>query len=176
MGKGGLPARNHKIDRLYIRDGGRCWICGEWGPVLVFNRDHLIPRSLGGPNGLWNLRLCHPACNAERNLAPPPLELVLQYCLSPGAKRRAKQLYFAAYPRGVETERAMIRGRMVPEVSLKPLVPGPTGHRRYPSHACALCNSWCGTCRSCWCTATEHDHDVVKIRRAQVALGIHASP
>lgn len=176
MGKGGLPAKTHKIDRLYIRDGGCCWICGNWGPVVVFNRDHLIPRSLGGPNGMWNLRLCHPTCNAERNLAPPPLELVLQYCDSPGLKRRAARLYLAAYPRGVETEQSMVRGRMVPVWRKASLTPGPPRHTRYPSHACAHCNAWCGSCRSCWCTAAEHDHDVIKIRSAKVALGIHASP
>lgn len=176
MGKQGLPARNHKIDRLYIRDDGRCWICGEWGPVVAFNRDHLIPRSLGGPNGMWNLRLSHPKCNNQRNLAPPPLELVLRHCDSPGMVRRATRLYLAAYPRGVETERSMVRGRMVPVFQMPAATIPPSGHKRYPSHVCAHCNAWCGVCRSCWCTASEHDHDVVKIRRAQVALGIHASP
>lgn len=177
MGKQGLPVKNlKKIDRLYIRDGGCCWICGKWGTVLAFNRDHLIPRSLGGPSGMWNLRLCHPACNSKRNLAPPPLELVLQFCLTPGLRRRATRLYFAAYPRGTETERVMVQGRMVPEFRLPATSPGPAGHKRYPSSACAHCNAWCGSCRTCWHLASEHDHDVVEIRRANVALGIHASP
>lgn len=176
MGKRSLPEPRHKIDRLYIRDDGRCWICGEWGPVISFNKDHLIPRSLGGPSGMWNLRIAHPVCNSKRNLAPPPLDLVLRYCATPGMVRRAIRLYVAAYPRGSESERVIVPGRMVPEFRLPDRKVPPVGHKRYPSHVCAHCNAWCDVCRSCWCTASEHDHDVVKIRRANVALGIHASP
>ncbi len=175
VGKRRLPGPKHKIDRLYIRDGGYCWICGEWGPVVAFNRDHLIPRSLGGPNGMWNLRLAHPKCNVKRDLSPPPLELVLQYCATPGMVKRAIRLFVSAYPRGSESERVTVPGRVAPKFQM-PEELAPARHKRYPSHVCAHCSAWCDVCRSCWCTATEHDHDVVKIRRANVALGIHASP
>lgn len=163
------------IDKLYLRDGGRCWICGEWGPVVVFNRDHLIPRSLGGTDGMWNLRLCHVDCNARRGRIPAPLDLVLQYCPTPGAIQRAKVMYYKAYPYLKEgTDTKMVKGRVLPRVTLKTVTAGPKGHRRYPSQACGLCNAWCGTCNCCWCRAGDHDHDVLKIRRPEVAVGVPA--
>ena len=65
----------HRLDRLaiYRRDAWTCQICGEvtepnaasgsaWYPSL----DHIIPRSLGGPDDWDNLRTAHNWCNSVR--------------------------------------------------------------------------------------------------------------
>ena len=64
-----------KSDRLtiYDRDNWTCGICCEpvdpdlhsndvWGATL----DHIVPRSLGGPDEPSNLRLAHRRCNSVR--------------------------------------------------------------------------------------------------------------
>jgi 5-methylcytosine-specific restriction endonuclease McrA len=64
------PDNISKVDRLRLRDGGRCWLCDEplefkavpnskTAPTL----EHLIAQSRGGPSTLDNLVLCHPRCN-----------------------------------------------------------------------------------------------------------------
>lgn len=190
MGKRKARAKRHRkedpklpvIDKLYIRDCGHCWICGQWGPIVAFNRDHLIPKSLGGSDGLWNLRLTHPQCNSMRDRMPPPIDIVLQYCMTPGALHRAKKMYYRAYPHlkknaisvGYE-ESSIVRGAKIAMSQSASETPGPTGHHRHPSAVCGRCHAWCGTCKACWCTAYENDHDVLKIRSSNIAVGI-ASP
>ena len=74
------------VPRLYERDGGRCWICGEMtnledriiredGTVICGNDypsiDHIIPISRGGNNVWDNVRLAHRKCNSSRGAAMP---------------------------------------------------------------------------------------------------------
>jgi len=153
VGKQKLP----RIDRLWKRDKGICWICVEPASVIVCNQDHLIPKSLGGTDGFWNIRLSHIACNTKRGQGqePPPLIEVLRYCPTVVMQERAKRLYYVAYPHRV-TEDGL-------ELVLDREKSGPYGHRRYSSSVCHLCHTWCGTCDVCWCTATAGDHDVLKI-------------
>lgn len=92
-----LPPSN-TIEYLFIRDEGKCWICKGYGLIGEFNRDHLIPRALGGTDGLWNVRLSHRFCNQERGTKAPPLHVVLKFCLTPDMKHKAKRLYRRAYP------------------------------------------------------------------------------
>lgn len=86
------------IEYLFIRDEGRCWICKGYGLIHEFNRDHVIPKALGGPDGLWNIRLAHKICNQERHTKQPPLYVVLKYCTNPDMRQKAKRLYRRAYP------------------------------------------------------------------------------
>lgn len=155
----------YQMDRLYERDGGVCWICNTWGPVIAFNRDHLIPRSLGGPDGLWNLRLTHPRCNLGRNRLAPPLREVLRYCSGGNMRRRAKRLFEEAYPEmSPEGEVIDIPLRTKFTRSKVEILPGPTGHKRHKSQVCEKCKFWCGSCQVCWCTAQDQDHDIIRIR------------
>lgn len=52
--------------KIYERDGGLCQICG--GPVSLryMSLDHTVPRMIGGPTTLENLRCTHPECNWRR--------------------------------------------------------------------------------------------------------------
>ena len=169
-----------RFDKLYLRDGGLCWICGLWGPVIVFNRDHLIPRSLGGSNGLWNLRLAHPDCNARRDRLAPPLTVVLAYCYNDDMKERAKRMYYRAYPHLKDKhkpdpgEPPMVMGMATPSPNAMSQTCGPPSHKKYKSQSCSLCYAWCATCKTCWCSAYENDHDVLKIRRPSLAVGFDA--
>lgn len=46
-----------------------CEICGKPStgqPGRGLNWDHIIPKSLGGPDEKWNLRLTHKDCNNDR--------------------------------------------------------------------------------------------------------------
>lgn len=54
------------------RDGGVCWLCGKPGATTV---DHVVPRSLGGPDTLANLRAAHGSCNSARGTRLPPSPL-----------------------------------------------------------------------------------------------------
>lgn len=72
------PRANGKrqIKIIGDRDCWICWLCEK--PVRpdatgLFKptRDHVIPRSLGGSNGLANLRLAHMRCNSIRSSDPP---------------------------------------------------------------------------------------------------------
>lgn len=54
---------------LRKRDGDNCYLCNRFiepkgirGSLPTI--DHVYPKSLGGPDDMWNLRLTHQSCNA----------------------------------------------------------------------------------------------------------------
>lgn len=61
-----------RFDDAYLRRGiSRCWICGsEFSESNVKHNDHLIPRSLGGPDEPWNMAPACAYCNLSRNNTP----------------------------------------------------------------------------------------------------------
>lgn len=76
IGIEGWGWRSRLYGLLIERDGQDCWLCGDLvdvdlpsgprgcddGPSV----DHVIPRSLGGPDDIDNLRLAHWGCNRNR--------------------------------------------------------------------------------------------------------------
>lgn len=62
-----MSAASYSLDKLYKRDNGICWLCRKPCPREIATRDHVIPRSHGGPNGSHNLRIAHPKCNVWRD-------------------------------------------------------------------------------------------------------------
>jgi 5-methylcytosine-specific restriction endonuclease McrA len=73
-----------QIRALRRRDGDSCWLCGKKVGLRLpkddpmrASRDHVIPRSLGGPDDLGNMKLAHRVCNSRRGAgglgAPSPL-------------------------------------------------------------------------------------------------------
>ena len=64
-------------DRLaiYERDDWMCHLCGKpidpdahFNDNLAASLDHIIPRSLGGPDSPENLRTAHRSCNSRRGV------------------------------------------------------------------------------------------------------------
>jgi hypothetical protein len=51
---------------IYRRDAARCHLCGRAVARHEASRDHLVPRSRGGPTTWWNLALAHRECNSRR--------------------------------------------------------------------------------------------------------------
>lgn len=60
--------------RMYKKQKGLCWICGERMAISVgaagsgkyASFDHLVPKADGGGNVQSNLRLAHKRCNSAR--------------------------------------------------------------------------------------------------------------
>lgn len=73
---GGFYWRQNLYAVLIERDGPNCQLCGEWVDLTIKSGpkgdragpsiDHILPRSLEGPDDLANLRLAHWGCNRDR--------------------------------------------------------------------------------------------------------------
>lgn len=61
------------IDRhyIYLRDGGTCRFCGKALKYGKMSLDHYYPRSLGGPDEVFNLVCACKTCNALKKSAVP---------------------------------------------------------------------------------------------------------
>lgn len=74
--------KNISLKKLYLRDGGKCWICGnkcdfndyrhdENGNFIVGSMypsiDHVYPISKGGAHSWENVKLAHHYCNTLKN-------------------------------------------------------------------------------------------------------------
>lgn len=85
-----ITSREHDNDitlkQLYIRDEGRCYLCGgqtDWNDYKLINKtkigqgnypsiDHVIPLNKQGTHTWDNVRLAHTRCNQDKgNQAPP---------------------------------------------------------------------------------------------------------
>ena len=76
VGEMGKSAR--RLLAVARRDRWICWLCGERVDPRASGkrratRDHVIPRSKGGPDALSNLRLAHYSCNSRRGDKPVPV-------------------------------------------------------------------------------------------------------
>lgn len=56
---------------IYIRDKGRCGICGEFIPLNEFTIDHIVPISKGGTYDYDNLQCCCFKCNQLKSNEMP---------------------------------------------------------------------------------------------------------
>ena len=56
---------------IYVRDRGRCHICGKHVNQVDASMDHLVPISLGGIHAPWNVALAHRLCNIKRKASGP---------------------------------------------------------------------------------------------------------
>ena len=76
MGRAGHHVRRKtRIVRLFEEQGGKCAYCGaEMTLTLGFNRtatkDHVVPRSYGGPTEAWNLVGACFSCNSKKGSRP----------------------------------------------------------------------------------------------------------
>lgn len=63
LGHNGSTSRWRKIrERIVLRDGGICQMCGMEGDSV----DHIIPRSQGGTDDDFNLQLLCRLCNSVK--------------------------------------------------------------------------------------------------------------
>lgn len=63
----GLKKDRDNIARdLSRRFGWICWYCGLKLDIGFFSLDHIVPRSLGGHDGIGNLALCCITCNRAK--------------------------------------------------------------------------------------------------------------
>lgn len=73
--------RQAMIDVYAARGLVGCWMCGR--PLTAsgsgFHHDHLIPRSLGGPDADWNLAPACGRCNVRRRAMPLLETVALHY-------------------------------------------------------------------------------------------------
>jgi 5-methylcytosine-specific restriction endonuclease McrA len=60
-------AKRSRRRRLIDRDGPYCQLCGRRLGDGEITLDHIVPRSQGGSNAPWNLRLACYACNHGRH-------------------------------------------------------------------------------------------------------------
>ena len=58
------------LSTVYRRDGGRCHLCGDRVRRAEASRDHIVPRSRGGPTTWTNIALAHRTCTSLRGDAP----------------------------------------------------------------------------------------------------------
>ena len=56
---------------IYIRDKGRCGICGKFIPLNEFTIDHIVPISKGGTYNYDNLQCCCFKCNQLKSNEMP---------------------------------------------------------------------------------------------------------
>lgn len=61
-----MSSASYAIHKLWKRDKGVCWLCKKLVDADKATRDHVIPKSLGGPNEAPNLRTSHRHCNEAR--------------------------------------------------------------------------------------------------------------
>lgn len=57
---------SQELINLFQRDEAICWLCCGIVTHETASRDHVIPRSLGGPNRMSNYKLAHKECNVLR--------------------------------------------------------------------------------------------------------------
>ena len=60
--------RKRKVKQsLFIRDGNKCFWCGENITVKTSTIDHVIPIKFGGKSKQYNLQLIHCNCRVDRD-------------------------------------------------------------------------------------------------------------
>jgi len=68
-----INAAIEEIDRqkIYERDKGICYLCGEPVDSNNWHLDHIIPLARGGEHVMTNVAVTHPFCNQSKNAKLP---------------------------------------------------------------------------------------------------------
>lgn len=85
-----LPEQRVKLNRrnLFARDGNRCQYCGRFFPTNELSIDHVVPRSLGGPDTWENLVCSCVRCNARKG-GRTPAQAHMKLVNKPARPRRS---------------------------------------------------------------------------------------
>ena len=72
------------VDRVKVweRDSGICYLCGEQARMDDFHLDHMIPLARGGSHTVLNCKVAHPRCNTSKIDKTP-----LEFWMSAGWRR-----------------------------------------------------------------------------------------
>ena len=65
-------SKSNKLQRIYTRDKGICQLCMKSCKRIDSTIDHIIPKSHGGSNNLFNLQLSHSWCNGIKGSDKTP--------------------------------------------------------------------------------------------------------
>ena len=65
-----LTQRNKMVTALFVRDGRHCAYCGEELTLQTATIEHVVPKSVGGPNNEHNYVLACAYCNALAKALP----------------------------------------------------------------------------------------------------------
>lgn len=76
------------VIEVWLRDQAWCHICGATVDLSDASRDHLQPRSYGGPTTFENVALAHKRCNSRRGNRPVA-EAKAEYVSKPGQRESA---------------------------------------------------------------------------------------
>ena len=60
----GFQLASHK--NIWVREGGKCAYCGKPMSLRTTTREHVVPRSKGGGDGLLNVVACCGGCNGKK--------------------------------------------------------------------------------------------------------------
>lgn len=69
-GHHGRASSTSKIERIWKRAGGVCWLCDGLVTLAEASIDHADPVTLGGSRGISNQRCAHKACNNAKGALP----------------------------------------------------------------------------------------------------------
>lgn len=61
----GFQLASHR--NIWVREGGKCAYCGKPLSLRTTTREHVIPSSKGGSDGLTNVVACCSACNGKKS-------------------------------------------------------------------------------------------------------------
>lgn len=61
---------NAEVVALILRDGDRCYLCGQSVQRMPIHIEHVKPRARGGSDDLANKRLAHADCNLWKGQKP----------------------------------------------------------------------------------------------------------
>lgn len=81
------PRRKQSLLRVFEDQSGRCSYCGvnmtlSLGQPNTATRDHVVPRSAGGPTEAWNIVAACSCCNSRKGDKP----LVEWLCIITGGR------------------------------------------------------------------------------------------
>lgn len=73
--KAAVTVEDFTFEQIWLRDEGRCWLCGDdvdpsvaWPDSRSPSIDHVIPLALGGEHSLQNCSLSHLVCNLRKGV------------------------------------------------------------------------------------------------------------
>lgn len=68
---GGAPITADDLAGVWLRDAGKCYLCGTEVTLMTSSFDHVIPWAEGGIHSVGNLRPCCTVCQRSKYTKSP---------------------------------------------------------------------------------------------------------